>query len=142
LRLRRAVFSRGDSLRKSLAVICCQRQPPLHFIRLMRVHPVVKPAPSPSPAGAGVSLIVNSLAHTTASVVARSGELTGCQPSAVHLVGGGVRSSGFVDRLGHHLDVPLHRGAAESAALGNAMIQGIALGHWSSVAEARSALLP
>jgi rhamnulokinase len=98
--------------------------------------------PAGSSPAATVSLIVNSLAHTTASVVARSGELTGCQPSAVHLVGGGVRSSGFVDRLGHHLDVPLHRGAAESAALGNAMIQGIALGHWSSVAEARSALLP
>ncbi len=32
-------------LRKSISVICRQRQPPFQFIRLMRVHPVVKPAP-------------------------------------------------------------------------------------------------
>ena len=33
------------SFRKSLAVISRQRQPPFHFIRPVRVHPVVKPRP-------------------------------------------------------------------------------------------------
>ena len=35
-------FSRGNSLRKALAVIGSQRQPPFHFIRFVRVHPVIK----------------------------------------------------------------------------------------------------
>jgi rhamnulokinase len=98
--------------------------------------------PAGTPRTATVNLILNSLAHTTASVVGQIGRLTGRPAAAVHLVGGGVRSTGFVARLRHHLDVPLRVGAAESAALGNAMVQGIALGRWASVAEARSALAP
>lgn len=38
-------FCRGHSLCKPIAMLKRQRQPPLHFVRLVRVHPVVKPAP-------------------------------------------------------------------------------------------------
>jgi rhamnulokinase len=96
------------------------------------------PATTSKPAT--VNLIVNSLAHTTAAMIGQIGSLTGCAASAVHLVGGGVRSAVFADRLRHYLDVPLRLGAAESAALGNAMVQGIALGRWTSVADARGSL--
>ena len=34
-----------DSFGKSLAEVGSKSQPPLHFIRLVRVHPVAKPAP-------------------------------------------------------------------------------------------------
>lgn len=89
-----------------------------------------------------VAVILDSLARTTADVLATSSALSGCTLGAVHLVGGGVRAPGFLERLQRYVEGSVTAGAAESAALGNAIVQGIALGRWTDVAAARKDLLP
>jgi rhamnulokinase len=91
---------------------------------------------------ATVNAIMNSLAQSTAAVIRDARSTSGGPPGPVHLIGGGVRAATFVDRLRHRLDDPVIVGAAESAALGNAMVQGISLGEFDDVADARGALVP
>ena len=77
---------------------------------------------------------VESMAQSTASVVAQLG-----LPN-VQVFGGGSRSELLLGLLAEHVDGAVTVGPVEATALGNAMSQGLALGVFRSVAEARRAL--
>lgn len=91
---------------------------------------------------ATVGIIVNSLASTTAYVISEASALTGTSVSRVHIIGGGNRSVQFVERLRKAVGTEIVVGAEESAALGNAIVQGLSLGRWADLTSARSALAP
>jgi rhamnulokinase len=79
--------------------------------------------------------IVESVAAAVAAVVdelrriQRVGELV--------VVGGGAASSFVRERIAEHAGVPVVAGTTEATALGNALLQGIALGRFGDLAEAR-----
>jgi rhamnulokinase len=77
--------------------------------------------------------VVESLTAGTAAVLA---ELPGDPPSDVHVFGG-AQSDLYRRLLAERMGVPVHAGPAEATALGNAVVQGIALGRYRDLAEAR-----
>jgi rhamnulokinase len=77
---------------------------------------------------------VESMAQSTAAVVAQLG-----LPS-VQVFGGGAQSALLLELLAEHVDGSLTVGPVEATALGNAISQGLALGVFRSVTEARRTL--
>jgi rhamnulokinase len=76
--------------------------------------------------------IVESQAAGTAAVLDRLGA-----SGPVAVVGGGVRSSLYLCRLAERSGRKVTAGSVEATALGNALVQGVALGFYSDLAEAR-----
>lgn len=92
--------------------------------------------PLDTPPAVVTRLVVESLAAATAGVL---GQLPGGAPTDVHVFGGA--QSGLYRRLlAERTGVPVHAGPVEATALGNALVQGIALGRYRDLAEARRAL--
>ena len=81
-----------------------------------------------------VRCVLDSLAAATARVVGR------LHASEVTVVGGGAADGLLMRLLGDACGVPVRRGPVEAAALGNALVQGIALGRYPDLAGARAAL--
>jgi rhamnulokinase len=59
----------------------------------------------------------------------------------VRVFGGGTRSSLLLDALARHTGRPVHTGPIEAAALGNALVQGLALGVFATPDDARATLV-
>jgi len=78
-------------------------------------------------------LVVESLAAGTAGVLAG---LPGAGPSDIHVFGG-AQSALYRSLLAERSGLPVHAGPGEATALGNALVQGIALGVYAGLADAR-----
>jgi rhamnulokinase len=79
--------------------------------------------------------IVESVAVAVAAVVDELRLRQRVEELAV--VGGGAASSFLRERLAEHSRVPVVTGATDATALGNALLQGIALGRFAGLAEGR-----
>ena len=55
----------------------------------------------------------------------------------VLVIGGGVRNRLLLDLIEEACGVPVRAGAAEATAMGNALVQGVALGRYADLATAR-----
>ncbi len=96
--------------------------------------------PATAGRGAVVRCILDSLAAATAAVVAELDDFLDEPVSEVHVIGGGGRND-LLNRLTEEAcRRPLRVGPAEATALGNALVQGIALGRFDDVSSARTAL--
>jgi rhamnulokinase len=84
-----------------------------------------------------VAAIVSSQAAGTAEVLAGLGGVTD-----VAVFGGGGRSALYRRSLAERTGLPVVQGPIEATALGNALVQGIALGRYSDLADARAHLAP
>lgn len=84
-----------------------------------------------------VRSIVESIAATTTHVLGELAAVTGTPVTAVQVVGGGARLDAFNRALVRHTGLPVTVGSAEASTIGNAVVQGIALGRFASQAEAR-----
>ncbi|HEY6628378.1 MAG TPA: FGGY-family carbohydrate kinase, partial [Acidimicrobiia bacterium] len=73
-----------------------------------------------------------------ASVVGMLSELTGTAMSQLAIVGGGARVQLLQDLLAARTGLPVIKGSSEATALGNAVAQGIALGRFDDLVEARN----
>ncbi len=97
------------------------------------------------PASAGRAEVTRCVLDSVAAAAARVvGELAGLQGGpvpSIDLLGGGGRLPVLVRLLEEACGVPVRPGPAEATALGNAMVQGIALGRYTSLADARRAIL-
>lgn len=82
-----------------------------------------------------VRCLVESMARGTADVLEQLGGVT-----EVHVFGGGARSALYRQRLAARTGLPVSQGPVEATALGNALVQGIALGAFGDLAEARALL--
>ena len=96
-------------------------------------------APS-APRGVVVRCVLESIAQTTAGVVAELAQFAARPVDEVFVLGGGSRMQLMHRLLEQRTGVPVRVGTAEAAALGNALVQGIALGRFADLAEARAAL--
>ncbi len=84
-----------------------------------------------------VAAIVASQAAGTAAVLDRLGGV-----DDVAVFGGGGRSALYRRRLAARTGLPVVQGPVEATALGNALVQGIALGRYADLADARAHLAP
>jgi rhamnulokinase len=62
-------------------------------------------------------------------------------PASVRVFGGGTRAPLLLDALARRTGLRVERGPVEAAALGNALVQAVALGRFASVDEARATLV-
>lgn len=82
--------------------------------------------------------ILESIAATTDEVIRELSELRGEPASELFVVGGGSRIAPMNRLFARHTGLPVTVGSAEATALGNAMVQSIALGRDTDVAAARA----
>jgi rhamnulokinase len=78
---------------------------------------------------------VESMAAATAAVVDALPPVTG-----IRVFGGGARSALYLDALRRCSGLRVTSGPTEATALGNAVVQGLALGVYDSAPDARAAL--
>jgi rhamnulokinase len=96
----------------------------------------------PSTAGRDrvVRCILDSLATATAGVLAEVGGFVGGSVSDVWVIGGGAQNTLLNRLIEEAAGVPVRVGAVEATALGNALMQGVALGVYADLAAARATL--
>jgi rhamnulokinase len=95
--------------------------------------------PDPTDRAAVTRCAVESMAESAARVIA---SLPGPDDgAAVRVFGGGTRSSLLLDALARRTARPVTIGPVEAAALGNALVQGLALGVFATLADARATLV-
>lgn len=93
--------------------------------------------PVPADDGACMRCIYESLALSYRAVLRRLNRLIGGRIERLHIVGGGSQSTMLNQFAANAAKIPVHVGPTECAALGNILIQAIALGHLPSHAAAR-----
>jgi rhamnulokinase len=87
-----------------------------------------------------VRCILESIAATVAEAIAALGRLLGAPVDELYVVGGGTRMPLFVELLSDACAIEAHVGSSEATSLGNALVQGIALGRFEDLRSARAAL--
>lgn len=88
--------------------------------------------------GVVVRVVLESIVAGVAAVVEELSAVVGSPMSHVSLVGGGARLPLLPDLLAKRTGLAVVTGSPEATALGNATVQGLALGHFADVEEARS----
>ncbi|HUT01190.1 MAG TPA: FGGY-family carbohydrate kinase, partial [Phycisphaerae bacterium] len=96
----------------------------------------------PEPAGRGQLLrcVLESLALEYNRRLESIGELTGRKRRAIYLVGGGIHNQLLCQLTASACGVPVHAGADQCTALGNALGQALALGILKDRAEIRDVM--
>jgi rhamnulokinase len=79
------------------------------------------------------------MADSAARVIASLPDDAGRRP--LRVFGGGTRSPLLLDALARRTGRRVEVGPVEAAALGNALVQGLALGAFTSLADARATLV-
>ena len=82
-------------------------------------------------------VILDSLAFRYASVVKTIESLTGEKISGIQIVGGGSRNDYLNQMTANATNLPVVAGPVEATVIGNVLVQGIAAGRFSSLADAR-----
>jgi rhamnulokinase len=96
--------------------------------------------PESASRGAVVRCILDSLARTAAGVIRSLEPFLGGAVPEICIVGGGARN-GLLNRLiGEAAGLPVRTGSSEATTIGNALVQGVALGRFESLDDARAAL--
>ena len=93
--------------------------------------------PVPADIGAFVRCIYESLALFYRCTLRKLERLTGHKIEHLHIVGGGSKDATLNQFTANALKIPVLAGPTECAALGNILVQAIALGHVESHAAAR-----
>lgn len=93
--------------------------------------------PDPGDVGRVAGCVLRSLAATTRDVIADLTAATGRTFDEVVVVGGGVANEPLNRLIGELTGLPVRLGPAEATALGNAVVQGLGLGRFSGMEEAR-----
>lgn len=82
-------------------------------------------------------VLFDSLAFRYASVLRTAGELTGVKVSKIEILGGGGRNRYLNQMTANVTGLPVRAGLFEATVVGNALIQAIAAGQFTDLAEAR-----
>ncbi len=81
--------------------------------------------------------ILESIAHAVAGVIDELATVTGTPVEQLFLVGGAARVEFMNQLLARHTERPVVVGSAEATAVGNALVQGLALGRFADLDAAR-----
>ncbi len=82
-------------------------------------------------------IVLDSLAFRYASVLKTIESLTGQKIRGVQIVGGGSRNDYLNQMTANATNLPVAAGPVEATVIGNVLVQGIASGRFSSLAEGR-----
>jgi rhamnulokinase len=93
--------------------------------------------PVPADEGTLIRVLLESLALKYALVLEQLARLTGRQVRTLYVAGGGARNELLCQLTADATGRPVHAGAAEATAIGNLIVQALALGEVSSLAEGR-----
>jgi rhamnulokinase len=93
--------------------------------------------PVPRKPGQFVRCILESLALCYRRTLQELETLTGRKIQRLHLVGGGAKNALLNHFTANALQIPVVIGPGEATSAGNILVQALALGHLSSLAEAR-----
>jgi len=93
--------------------------------------------PEPVEPGAIVRCILESLALKHAQTIDVLASVTGASPREIHVVGGGARNELLCRWTADAAGLPVLAGPEEATLLGNLLVQAVALGEISSLAEGR-----
>ncbi len=94
--------------------------------------------PVPQDVPATVRCVLESLALKYRWVLERIAEMQGRRASVIHVVGGGSRNQVLCQFTADATGLPVLAGPAEATAVGNVMVQALALGHLRSLEEGRA----
>jgi rhamnulokinase len=94
--------------------------------------------PVPKTPGAIVRCVYESLALRYGQVLGLVEKASGRRASRLHIVGGGSKSDLFNQIVADAIGRPVVAGPVEATAIGNVLIQALALGHVASHAELRA----
>lgn len=92
--------------------------------------------PKPATQGEIIRCALESLALKYRSVLEMIAQMRG-QIKSIHIVGGGTQNKLLCQFTANATGLPVIAGPVEATAIGNIMVQAIALGHLSSLPEAR-----
>lgn len=92
---------------------------------------------APAPRAVVVRSALESIVGGVASVVDELASITGRPLKSIGLVGGGARTPLLRELLTARTGLSVVLGSPEATALGNAVVQGIALGKFGDISEAR-----
>jgi len=81
--------------------------------------------------------VIESIVGGIGAVVEELTEITGEDPARIAVVGGGARVPLLHELLSRRTGLPVVRGSQEATALGNAIVQGLAIGAFESLDDAR-----
>jgi rhamnulokinase len=97
--------------------------------------------PVPADDGAVMRIIYESLALKSRHVLDRMIRLTGQRVTRLHIIGGGSNNALLNQMTANAFQRPVIAGPAEATAIGNAIVQFMALGVLGSMAEGRALLV-
>jgi len=86
------------------------------------------------------ALVLHALARRYAQVLARLAALTGSEPRALRVVGGGSRNAALNQATADATRLVVHAGPVEATALGNLVVQALQDGAIPSLGAARAAI--
>ena len=81
--------------------------------------------------------VIESIVTGIGIVVEELNEITGDRPARIAIVGGGARVPLLHELLSRGTGLPVVRGSQEATALGNAIVQGLAIGAFDGLDQAR-----
>ena len=81
--------------------------------------------------------VIESIVGGIGAVVEELTEITGEDPARIAVVGGGARVPLLHELLSRRTGLPVVRGSQEATALGNAIVQGLAIGAFEGLEQAR-----
>jgi rhamnulokinase len=93
---------------------------------------------APADAGTLVRVLLESLALKYAAVLDQLARLTGRYIAGVHVVGGGARNELLCRLTASATGLPVYAGAVEATAIGNLVVQALALDELGSLQQARA----
>jgi rhamnulokinase len=96
--------------------------------------------PEPADPGAVVRCILESLALKHAQTIDVLASVTGAAPREIHVLGGGARNELLCRWTADAAGLPVLAGPEEATLLGNLLVQAMALGEISSLAEGREVI--
>jgi rhamnulokinase len=114
--------------------------PPGDMPARIRDHCARTGQPVPADDGAVTRCILDSLALGYRRVIDDLGRVTGRPVTTVHIVGGGSRNQLLNQAVADVTGLPVVAGSVEATALGNVLVQLIALGEVRDLAQAREVI--
>ena len=93
--------------------------------------------PGASPANLTTPCSVQPEARLTSACASAQNTVSGTPVDELLVVGGGARIRLMNELYGRHAGVPVTVGSPEATALGNAVVQGLALGQFDRLEDAR-----
>jgi rhamnulokinase len=81
--------------------------------------------------------IYRGLAYAYSKAISNLGEITGKRYSALHIIGGGCKNEILDQWAADATGLVVHAGPVEATALGNMIVQGVAMGEVESLQAGR-----